>query len=504
MQSLSEKFKHARSRGVPLLGIETPDPQATIDTCVQAISNGTTPPVFIWDAVGGMRWGNPAGEAAAMRIFRNAPDARQQMAEASINPVEALLFAAKLDAGSCVFFIHAQTYIDQPACATAIWLLRDCFKASKRTLVLLGPTLHLPAELANDVMLFDEPLPDDIAIGNIADALYSLTGNTTKFPRIMRENTIRAARGLSAFSAEQAIALSLNKQGVDTDALWSSKRKMIEATKGLRVYAGSETFSDIGGLHHIKEFSKLLFHGNSPPSCVVWIDELEKAMAGSSGPVADSSGTSQDQLGQILCSMQNNSWAGMILPGPPGTAKSLFAKALGATHGIPCIQLDLGAMKGSLVGQSEQQIRQALKVILAVAGKNAYFIATCNRMENLPPELRRRFTDSVWFFALPSVDERQQIWKIMLKQFKIDTNQDFPNDDRWTGADIRNACSLAYRLKCSLIKATEFITPVAQVDPQSIERLYKAADNRWLSASHPGLFKMSIDEQPHEGRRVNV
>lgn len=505
---LKQQFLNARKFGVPILGIETPDMQATIDMCSQALTNGTSPPLFRWDVVTGLYWLNKEGEQIVKAIYQGAPGFHLQLQNDTINATEMCLFATKLGQGSCIFMMNAHAHYDQPSCVQAIWNLRDKFKSTKRTLVLLGPVLRMPPELERDVLVFDEPLPDDDMLGTIADSLYALTGQTTKFPKVMRENTIKAARGLSAFGAEQAIALSLSKTGIDTDILWEHKRKMVEQTKGLRIYQGGETFNDIGGLTQLKEFGRLLFAGKEPPASIIWIDELEKAMAGSSGSVSDSSGTSQDQLGQLLTEMQNNEWAGMILPGPPGCAKSLFAKSLGTTHGVPCIQLDLGAMKGSLVGQSEQQIRAALKVIKAVAGKNAYWVATCNRMETLPPELRRRFVDGTWFCDLPSEEEREAIWEINRKRYKVHEDDRQPDDTMFTGADIRNVCSIAYRLRVSLKKAATYITPVAKSDPASIDRLRRLAHKAFLCASKEGLYEhptMALEEQAKSptGRQIS-
>lgn len=486
MTDIAKQFMSARRFGCPILGVQTPDPAATIQSCLLAMNdNGITPPSFCWDVVNGLRWLNKQAEQEISKLNITNVDVLQ---EQTISPVEMLSFILRLGERSCIFAMNAHRFYDQDSVMQSVWNCRDKFKASKRTLVLLGPVLSLPPELERDIIVMDESLPDDLALGKIADDLYAIIGTTVKFPRQMREQTIKASRGLSAFGAEQAIALSLTKNGIDTDTLWEHKRHMVENTKGLRVYQGGETFEDIGGIERIKEFGRLLFAGNDPPSLIVWIDELEKAMAGSSGPVSDSSGTSQDQLSQILQEMQNQEWAGMILPGPPGTAKSLFAKALGNTHGVPCIALDLGAMKGSLVGQSEQAIRQAMKVIKAIAGKNAYFIATCNRMESLPPELRRRYVDGTWFFDLPSEEERASIWAIMRKKYKIPATAAQPDDINFTGADIRNVCAIAYRLKLTLKQAVGYITPVAKSDPQSIERLRKLAHNAFLSASKEGLY----------------
>jgi AAA+ superfamily predicted ATPase len=43
----------------------------------------------------------------------------------------------------------------------------------------------------------------------------------------------------------------------------------------------------------------------------------------------------------------------VLLLSPPGCGKSAFAKSLGAETGRPTLLLDVGALLGSLVGQSE-------------------------------------------------------------------------------------------------------------------------------------------------------
>jgi len=53
----------------------------------------------------------------------------------------------------------------------------------------------------------------------------------------------------------------------------------------------------------------------------------------------------------------------MLLLSPPGCGKSAFAKALGNETGRPTLVLDVGSLLGSLVGQSEANIRQALRII---------------------------------------------------------------------------------------------------------------------------------------------
>lgn len=495
MEKLEQQFISARKCGVPLLGIETPDQGATIAKLLPLLNGEKKHPALAWDIIRGVRAVNEPGKAALDRI---APDEQAKLA--LMNPSEMLSQLPKLPDKTVLFMFNAHRFYENEAVAQGIWNLRDDFKASGRMLVLLAPSIQLPSELERDVILLDEPLPNDQELADIVDRLHEYAG--IKRPLDMAP-IVRAARGLAPFPAEQAVAMALSRSGVDSGKLWGLKRKMIEQTRGLNVYMGGEKFSDIGGIQQIKQFGEQLFAGAEPPAAIIFVDEIEKALAGSSGSVGDSSGTSQDQLGVLLSAMQDNEWSGLIAVGPPGCAKSLYAKALGNTHDVPTLKLDLGSLKGSLVGKSEQQVRAAVKIIQAVAGKSAYWVATCNRLDVLPPELRRRFTDGIWFFDLPDESERGRIWSIQRQHYKIADAYKQPDDESWTGADIRNVCSIAHRLDITLTEAANYVTPVAKSDPASIEKLKTLADGRFLSASGQGVYKRSLSGGS-SGRRVAV
>lgn len=499
MQDLADKFKNARKFGCPIVGIETPDMGATISLLSSTVSNGDTPPVFVWDIINGMKAVNAESLASIAKMNLN----QESFGEQTLNPVEMLSFCLKLEPRSIVFMQNAHRFYDAETICQAVFNIRDKFKQSRRTLVLLGPSLSLPVELDKDVIVFSENLPDDFTIGKIADDLYAVLGSTTKFPKVMREQTIRASRGLSAFAAEQSIALSLEKTGVNVDTLWSYKKAAVEQTRGLSFAGNDITFSDIGGLQAIKEFGSKLFSGPKPPALICWIDEIEKAVGGASG---DTSGTSQDQLGVLLKNLEDTDSAGLIAVGPPGAGKSLLAKALGATHHVPTLFVDLGSAKGSLVGQSETRIRDMMKKINAIAGQGgAFWIATANKLDVVPPELRRRFRFGTWMFALPDAEEREQIWNLNLKRYGLEKKgYNRPADEFLTGADIRSICELSWRLGVELEKAMTYISPIAISSPESIENLYRAADGRFLSASYGGLFRRNKADVFEHGRQVSV
>lgn len=482
-----ELLKAARRVSTPLLAITTADPNATIARIVKSY-NGTAPPILQWDLVRGVVAVNDAGKTARAMIVEESDLPGVPLT----SPAEAFAAAQNLPERALLFAHNADALLDNAAVVQAICNLRDPFKANGRSFVMLAPSITLPGALVQDVMLIDEPLPGDEEIAGIIAQEVKNARETMKDPPAepddeTKRKAVEALAGLSWFPVEQATAVSLSSaRRLDVDQLWARKRAFIKQTPGLTVDAAGFTFDDLGGLENAKAFGRALFGGKAAPRAIVRIDEIEKMLAGAGG---DTSGVSQDALGTILREMEDQNWAGLIAVGPPGSGKSAYSMTLGSTHGSPTFALDLGATKGSLVGQSEQRIRAAMKTIKAVAAAGAFFVATCNKLDVLPPELRRRFRYGIWFFDLPTKDERARIWAINLQRFGLAAGAELPADEGWTGAEIRNACEMADRMALPLPEvARRYIVPVSLSDPQAIEKLRTAAHGKFLSASAPGSY----------------
>jgi SpoVK/Ycf46/Vps4 family AAA+-type ATPase len=206
------------------------------------------------------------------------------------------------------------------------------------------------------------------------------------------------------------------------------------------------------------------------------------------------------------------------------------------------VVLDIGNLLGSLVGQSESNVRAALKladamapcvlyadeVEKALAGSSSsgqtdsgvtarlfgslltwlndhtsdvFFIATANDVSKLPPEFARaeRF-DGVFFLDLPGKKQREAIWDIYLAQYGLDASQPKPDDTNWTGAEIKSCCRLASLLDVPLIQAAQNVVPVAVTSGDKIEQLRQWASGRVLSADLPGIY--SRQDSPAENSRV--
>jgi len=347
--------------------------------------------------------------------------------------------------------------------------------------------------------MLTDSLPDDPALSAMASSLLVDAGLPEPAPDVLGR-AVDALSGLSMFGAEQSLALSLSKEGIDLPGLWERKRKLIEQTPGLSVWRGGQSFADLGGLAQAKEFYSRPWSADMRPRCVLFLDELEKVL-GNSG---DTSGVSQGFLGTLLEWFQDNAVTGSILLGHPGSGKSALAKSLGALWGVPTVKLDLGAMRGSLVGQSEERLRGALQVVDAIGRGRVVCLATSNGVENVPPEMRSRFTLPWWFFDLPSDEERASIWDIYKVKYNRAADEALPECSGWVGREIESCVVNAQRLDISLVESSAYVVPLCTSAPESIDRLRRYASGRFLSASAPGVFRHVATGGASGGRKVNI
>lgn len=173
---------------------------------------------------------------------------------------------------------------------------------------------------------------------------------------------------------------------------------------------------------------------------------------------------------------------GIMIIGMPGCGKSLTAKATASLFEIPLVRLDVGRLLGKYVGESEENMRNALKLSEAISpcvlwideiekafagvggegGGNdvttrlfgqfltwmqekentVFIVATANDISRLPPEfLRKGRFDELFFVDLPNGTERRKILEIHLKKRKkwnenIDSIALIKETEGYNGADL--------------------------------------------------------------------
>jgi SpoVK/Ycf46/Vps4 family AAA+-type ATPase len=206
--------------------------------------------------------------------------------------------------------------------------------------------------------------------------------------------------------------------------------------------------------------------------------------------------------------------------------------------------LDVGTLLGSLVGQSEANVRQALRLVdamspcvvmvdeveKALAGSSgsagdsgvsarlfgtmlswlndrtsdSFVVCTSNDISRLPPEFARseRF-DATFFLDLPGPREKEAIWRMYREKFGLDPAQPRPQDRDWTAAEVKACCRLAALLDVPLVEAAENIVPVAVTAGEAVEKLRSWAAGRCLSADRPGIYSRVAASPGKAGRGVH-
>ena len=240
------------------------------------------------------------------------------------------------------------------------------------------------------------------------------------------------------------------------DIIIKEKGQIIKKSSILEIIDFKEKIEDIGGLEGLKEWLK------SKAQIFRRLDEAKKF--GVDTP------------------------KGVLLVGMPGCGKSLAAKASARLFNVPLLRLDIGRLLGKYVGESEHNMRVALKtaesispcilwideIEKAFAGINqdggasditkrlfgqfltwlqekentVFVVATANDVTVFPPEFFRkgRF-DEIFFIDFPNEEEREKIFKIHLEKRgklndKIDIKKLAKETMGYCGSDIEEVVKM--------------------------------------------------------------
>jgi hypothetical protein len=77
---------------------------------------------------------------------------------------------------------------------------------------------------------------------------------------------------------------------------------------------------------------------------------------------------------------------------------------------------------------------------------------------------------------------------------RVESSSTASIDAGWTGAEIKQCCDIALALDCTLKEASGFVVPVSRSAADQLERLRKAAEGRFLSASRLGVYSREHSE----------
>lgn len=510
-RDIFEQVKFYKRRGVPIIAVNSVDPIAFVRELSYRMADS---PVFTWDSVTGLEIGRKRSpdnpnvttiNEIADRTWVQTADALRSVqgphgkelgvfygAQGKVSFGKMLALAREIPTTTAqdgtklkpvVICKHVNQLLyggtDAHNAQQAIMNIRDSYAATGRTLILVDNAIILPECLRADTIVIEEELP-------VQEEYRSAIEKIFRSARIAMPNNIQsiidAVAGLPLFQAEQALSLAMTNDGCDLSVLWAEKKKLVDQTQGLSVHYQGEGFSMVGGLEGIKQYFRRLMAGPKPPQLIVWIDEIEKTGIAHTG---DLNGINADTLGVMLSYIEDHNAYCVSLTGLPGTGKSLIAKAVGAEFNRMVIRMDLGAMKGSFVGQTESNLRAALRVITSLGQDNALFIATSNTISSLDAALRSRFTDT-WYFPLPTSEELKPVWEI--HKAKYGFTGENPDDTNWVCRNIKQCVEKAWRLGMSLDEAADTVVPTGKSMAREVEKLNEQATGRFLDAGTGKVF----------------
>ena len=347
--------------------------------------------------------------------------------------LEALALAHEAQEFTVFLLKDFHPYMKDPRVVRLMRDLAGRLRGKAQTLILMGPVLVLPPELEKDISVVDFPLPGpseiEAKMNQVLDAVKDNPQVKAELDDVQRELIIKSAQGLTLDEIESVFARSLVvMKTLDVDAVLEEKKQIVRKSGLLEYYPAEESLKDVGGMELLKE----------------WLENRTNCFT--------------DKAREFGIPTPK----GILLLGVQGCGKSLTAKAVAANWNLPMLKLDVGRIFGSLVGQSEENIRKAIKVAESVApcvlwadelekgfagtsgsgvsdgGTTArvfatfltwmqektapvFLIATANDVSQLPPEmLRKGRFDEIFFIDLPDRDERKEIFRIHLKKRKRD------------------------------------------------------------------------------------
>lgn len=476
---LTDQLKDYINAAFTGLWVQTQEPDEAEREIVQ-LARDRKWRIAIWDVAHGLR----------------VPGANVDVGSADpIAAIKSLPNLIEADGTTLLLLHNFHRFIGSPEAVQTTFAQLIAGKDQRAFLIVLSPVVQVPVELEKLFVVIDHALPDRDQLHRIGQEIL----NDPQHPMAAPSNwdsILDAAAGLTRYEAEGAFALSIARHnGIRPDAIWELKAQALKKNNLLTLHRGEERFSSLGGLSNMKDFCR-------------------RALQGVRGVKP----------------------RGVLLLGVPGSGKSAFAKALGNETGRPTLILDVGGLLGSLVGATEQNIRQALRIadamspcilfldelekgLAGVGGQgdsgvstrlfgtlltwlaehesDVFFIGTANDISKLPPEFTRaERLDAVFFLDLPLASEKRMIWEMYRREFQIPANQKQPNDDNWTGAEIKACCRLAALLDLPLEETAPQIVPVAVTASEAIDKLRTWATGRCLASNAVGVYQKSGTATP--------
>ena len=393
--------------------------------------------IYSWDFVDGYT-NNPNNQGFAKR-----------------NPLQALELVERLNVETPALFLlkDFNRFLNDLSISRKLRNISRVLKLQPKTIIIIGSDVTIPKELQELITILDFQLPLEDEINN--EIIRLIDSLNIKVESELIENLTQTCQGLSLERIRRVLSKIITTyKTIDKNSiavLLSEKKQIIGQTEILEYCSVNEKIMNLGGLTNLKD----------------WLKKRKSAF-----------------------SIQASNYGlptprGLLLIGIQGTGKCLTAKAIASEWQLPLLKLDVGKLFGGIVGESESRLRQMINLAETISPcilwideidkaftsteskgdsgtsnrvlatfiswlsekvKPVFVIATANNIDLLPLEiLRKGRFDEIFFLDLPKKEEREEIFKIHLKQFRPDSWKSFDYlklaqlSESFSGAEIRQS-----------------------------------------------------------------
>ncbi len=492
MQNLKD-LELLLTSSVPIITVETHEEARLIELFNRIIKN-IPKSLFLWTVTEGLK-----------RLDVDMPAQRHNS-----KPVELLTQIKATKHDGIYLLVDFHPFLDDPV---HVRLLKDIVLMQtdvSHHIVMISHEIELPEELERYSARFELSMPDRSQIEMMVRSEAKRWAKRNPSSRIVVEKKflnqmLESLIGLPVDDARRLIKGAIEDDGVLTESdlsnIMQAKFTLLNQGGVLSFEYDTAKFADVGGLEGLKQ----------------WLQFRREIFSGEiQNPGLDTP-------------------KGIMLLGVQGCGKSLAAKSVAGTWGVPLLRLDFGTLYSKFYGESEKNLRESLKMaelmspcvlwideiekgisvgendggtssrmlgtILTWMSENkakVFIVATANDIEALPPELiRKGRLDEIFFVDLPDSETRKIIFRIHLT--KREQNPDnfniellAENSSGFSGSEIEQAVvsslysALAQKTSLNeshLLEELSRTRPLSVVMAEKIESLRLWAQNRTVSAN---------------------
>ena len=330
------------------------------------------------------------------------------------------------------------------------------YESLKHTLVLVSHAFEVPPEIKRYCAHFRLSLPSDTQLEHlIYEEVEQLRSQGMRLG-VDDDAVSKLAsnlRGVTYDDARRIIHRAIAEDGAishsDIDSVNKAKFQLLDMNGVLQFEYDTSDFSQIAGLHNLKQWLKRRMPPEQSEAQKQVIDDKPK---------------------------------GILLLGVQGSGKSLAAKAVAGVWQRPLLRLDMAALYNKYIGETEKNLRNALEMAdlmspcvlwideiekglgssnsddgtsqrilgtvltwMAERKSDVFLVATANNIQALPPELMRKGRmDEIFFVDLPDTEIRKAIFVIHgqrrgLDVSSLDLAQLALHSKGFSGAEIEQA-----------------------------------------------------------------